>query len=742
MPNALKVKLVAIAKDEAAYLPEWIFHHLHFGFDAIDIYVNNTSDNTEELAVALKNNEAVNFLDGEKFFDGTSEVPQRDAYIAAYDEARNSEYTHVMYLDIDEFWTPLDFKTTVHECLAEINADVISFEWFLHMHEKDSFSTTFKEQVKGRKGFLVKSLVKTNMQLRALNPHNVNIKGADYRLADGSAFKFKIGESHKVNPEEELKSFFITHRMYRSEMEYTSLLLSGRGAKLTSGSIFKNNRNGYYKNTQINKSFLVDKDTLTDYHSKYDSFLNTYQLDDILSRARLFVKQRYNRALLSIESAPLSELDTINKVFKNISLDEVKLAITAYKNKIDKMLCLLPNRNEDNKVKLVAIAKDEAAYIPEWVHHHLFVGFDEIEIFINRTSDNSEQVLNAINAQYPNVTWDYADWIDSCPLEAHKHIQFITYANAKYQCQKEGKYSHIFFLDIDEFLILDELTTSIHDLIKRFPADTPIAFEWLNDCTPMAEAFSKIPPTLTGNLSPLVKTLLPVDIEIKEFRHHLPLFKEQVNTMLVDHSLFKSQEKVKQALDSSVNSLKTSFIYHRAHRSQYEYVSLLYRGRPGDTFAYKSNRRGYPQLTRKSCSVKLNEKAYFEYQSSFKSFVNVLAINELSAGAEQYVCERYKASIDNLHKHLLQDYPLMVRLFSGVFDEQVTSAFKSHRAELIKADPENIELLINLSNDAQKQDIDEAIEIILLAKKIRPKGPLINKKLKQFLQFQQESVRK
>lgn len=400
------------------------------------------------------------------------------------------------------------------------------------------------------------------------------------------------------------------------------------------------------------------------------------------------------------------------------------------------------DNESDLKVKLVAIAKDEGAYIPEWVHHHLFVGFDEIEIFINRTSDNSEEVLNAINTQYPNVTWDYADWIDSCPVEAHKHIQFITYANAKYQCQKEGEYSHIFFLDIDEFLILDELTTSIHDLIKRFPADTPIAFEWLNDCTPTAEAFSKMPQTLVGNLSPLVKTLLPVDIIIKEFRHHLPVFKEQVNTMLVDQTFFKPQEKVKQALDPSVNSLKTSFIYHRAHRSQYEYISLLYRGRPGDTFAYKSNRRGYPQLTRKTRTVLLDEKAYFEYQASFKKFINAIATDKLGEGAEQFVSDRYKASIDNLDIHLSQDYPLMVRLFSGVFDDKVIDVFKRYRAGLIEANSKNVDLLISLSNDAQKQDIDEAIKIISLAKKIRPKGPLINKKLEQLLKIKLQSANK
>ena len=41
------------------------------------------------------------------------------------------------------------------------------------------------------------------------------------------------------------------------------------------------------------------------------------------------------------------------------------------------------------KVKLVAIAKNEAAYLPQWIHHHFSIGFNEIEIFINDTTDNS-----------------------------------------------------------------------------------------------------------------------------------------------------------------------------------------------------------------------------------------------------------------------------------------------------------------------------------------------------------------
>ena len=68
----VRVKLVAIAKDEAAYIPDWIFHHLHFGFDAIDIYVNNTSDNTQEIANKFTVNKQVSFIEGDAFFHGSS----------------------------------------------------------------------------------------------------------------------------------------------------------------------------------------------------------------------------------------------------------------------------------------------------------------------------------------------------------------------------------------------------------------------------------------------------------------------------------------------------------------------------------------------------------------------------------------------------------------------------------------------------------------------------------------------
>ena len=40
------IKLVAIAKNEAPYIPLWAFHHFRIGIDLIEIHINNTDDNS------------------------------------------------------------------------------------------------------------------------------------------------------------------------------------------------------------------------------------------------------------------------------------------------------------------------------------------------------------------------------------------------------------------------------------------------------------------------------------------------------------------------------------------------------------------------------------------------------------------------------------------------------------------------------------------------------------------------
>ncbi len=56
-----RILLAGIAKNEAAYLPEWVFHHLNLGVTSVMVYVNNTTDNSESILKKMGETPPVNY---------------------------------------------------------------------------------------------------------------------------------------------------------------------------------------------------------------------------------------------------------------------------------------------------------------------------------------------------------------------------------------------------------------------------------------------------------------------------------------------------------------------------------------------------------------------------------------------------------------------------------------------------------------------------------------------------------
>ncbi|WP_289027914.1 glycosyltransferase family 2 protein [uncultured Paraglaciecola sp.] len=383
------------------------------------------------------------------------------------------------------------------------------------------------------------------------------------------------------------------------------------------------------------------------------------------------------------------------------------------------------------KIKLVAIAKDEAAYFPEWIHHHLYFGFDEIEIYINRTSDNSEEILEHIHVSYPQVKWRSADWIDKCPQDAKKQIQFIVYNKVWDETLSENNFDYILFLDIDEFWIPQSFNQSIHDFMDKFASEDVVSFEWLNDLGNL-KPLSSLPKIIEGNLSPLVKTIYPVDTKIKELRHHVPLFEGKHNHVLADKEPFTSRPSLIQAVSEEQQSFKDAFIYHRAHRSIEEYISLLYRGRPGDSFPYKTNRYGLPITEKHYNKLHIPDREYNEYSNSYISFIEQQKLVSLKEEAEEFVWHRFKQSMCKLKEFVDKDYSLMMQMFRGVYQHEVAAIFAEKRIEMIKQQPDDFRLIRDLAIDAATQNIDEAISLMTQAQCLNPDGPVINQKLIEF----------
>ncbi len=387
------------------------------------------------------------------------------------------------------------------------------------------------------------------------------------------------------------------------------------------------------------------------------------------------------------------------------------------------------------KTKLVAIAKDEAAYLPEWIAHHLFVGFDEIEVQVNRTSDNTLALLTSISVAYPQVRFKLMDWLDVCAESVRNNIQFISQALAIEEAKLDNHLTHICFLDVDEFWIDINKCRKVNQFISDLGRENAIYIPWVNDF-PNEKPFSSLEQAFTGNLSVLGKCVYPLNISFKQL--HLHRSEIEAEYILPNGKRPEFDRKAVQALREEQRSLQETIIYHRSHRSAMEYVSLLFRGRPSDLFPYKRNRKGLPRVIDSTVSIVLNS----QYMLSRRECLDAMYVHCGASALERarnYVENRYRLSLDQIPSTIVDHYDVMVEMFRGVRLSGVVEHFANHRQKLLKQFPRDVDKIRQLAKDASHQSINEAVLLIKLAHSLRPNGPLINKLKRRYLEMQADS---
>lgn len=119
---------------------------------------------------------------------------------------------------------------------------------------------------------------------------------------------------------------------------------------------------------------------------------------------------------------------------------------------------------------LVAIAKNEAPFIKEWVAYHRWVcGFDTVLIYENDSSDESKDVLSELSKI------GLCNWIE-WPRSEHNPPQTTAYADALNRFRNVDGW--MCFLDIDEFLVLKK-HKSIKDFLSKIPKNVgSVSFNW------------------------------------------------------------------------------------------------------------------------------------------------------------------------------------------------------------------------------------------------------------------------
>lgn len=319
----MKIKVVAIAKDEAAYLPEWCFHHLYFGFNACEVWLNNISDNSVAVCETLETHTQKKFswVKADDLLVSCNHKGrnfQTEAYNIAFGQARRQGFSHVLFIDLDELWTPHDFQSSIHDYLAKKeleHADVVAFNWAIDTphHLRSAFARPFSDLMWVHNNRHVKSLVSTSAKVDRINIHTAKVKDSgSYYLADRRPFKLLEDDQHERSllsrqqfevRENRLAGAFIYHRIYRSQHEYLSSLDKGRRHASNDTRPLKLNRLGYRPDPKSTKAkrYNIDQQLINAYEAAWSNFM-TPDLLSLQVASRVFVTDRYESVLSKLEN--------------------------------------------------------------------------------------------------------------------------------------------------------------------------------------------------------------------------------------------------------------------------------------------------------------------------------------------------------------------------------------------------------------------------------------------------------
>lgn len=240
MKRPSNLAIIAIFKNEAPYILEWLSHHINIGVDFFYIADNESNDGTSELLSAL---DSLNLIKHIKFPTPKDSPPQLPAY-----EKLMREYGHkhewCAFIDADEFIVPQGFGTLgsmLSRHAADPDIGGIALNWAVY---GSSNLQTYSDELvmerfdhRGEKTITLnkhfKSIVRSNaFKGTAGNPHSFKLNdGFHYVHTDGKPVSNLVEAVDGLSKGVCWDYFRLNHYVVKSYEEFINKKNRGRATK-------------------------------------------------------------------------------------------------------------------------------------------------------------------------------------------------------------------------------------------------------------------------------------------------------------------------------------------------------------------------------------------------------------------------------------------------------------------------------------------------------------------------------
>lgn len=257
-----RVSIVAIIKNEAAYIEEWVKYHLVVGIDHFYIFDNGSTDGTLELLEPYIRNNKITLID----FPGFR--MQIKAYNTAIRKFKN-ESKYIAFIDADEFIFPHDKKDIceiVDSHLTGFRNGGLVVNWRMfgssgHEKKPDGYvieNYLYRANDKNGEGNqCIKSIVNPRKVLWFHNPHYPVYYPFVYAVSEKNK-KVKKWENY----DECIKEIQLNHYFTKSKEEWIKrrgVARADTGTKRQMDEFYKHDNNDIYDDRMLDYVGLMKK---------------------------------------------------------------------------------------------------------------------------------------------------------------------------------------------------------------------------------------------------------------------------------------------------------------------------------------------------------------------------------------------------------------------------------------------------------------------------------------------------